>query len=61
MPKCPKCGAVAQLFKCDACGDVRCDSMSSQAGEKRCSKVYGGNVMTGLPCKACKKGKYKKI
>ena len=26
MPKCPKCGAVAQLFKCDACGDVRCDS-----------------------------------
>lgn len=59
MPKCPKCGTTANtVFKCDACGDVRCDA---QSGDKRCAKVYGGSVMAGWPCKACKKGKYKKL
>ena len=45
MPKCPKCGTVANnVFKCDACGDVRCDASS---GDKRCAKIYGGSVMAG--------------
>ena len=41
----PKCGTVANnLFKCDACGDVRCDANS---GDKRCAKLYGESVMVG--------------
>lgn len=56
--KCPACGKVTVVFKCNICGDVRCGAAGG------CSGTMGGSkspVSNGVLCKACKKGKYVKI
>ena len=55
--KCPACGKnTFAVYKCDNCGDVRCGAAS-------CPGTMGGKgaASTNGTCKACKKGKYKKI
>ncbi len=56
--KCPACGRFAVIYKCDKCGDVRCSSTG-------CPGTMGGPKFSAggekQNCKACKKGKYKKI
>tara|TARA_B100000315_G_scaffold228094_1_gene236493 strand:- start:225 stop:401 length:177 start_codon:yes stop_codon:yes gene_type:complete len=56
--KCPSCNKGAgTVYKCDVCGEVRCSSGS-------CKGTMGGGQGSGglnLFCKACKKGKYRKI
>lgn len=54
--KCPACGKGTMVYKCDNCGDVRCSYS--------CPGTMGGSKSSAglnLNCRACKKGKYKKI
>ncbi|MBK8396280.1 MAG: hypothetical protein IPL26_13730 [Leptospiraceae bacterium] len=63
--KCPRCGFDGKVYKCNACGDVRCDSNSFLAKSAACASSKGptgGNgAQNGGSCKACGKGKYVKI
>jgi hypothetical protein len=60
--KCPGCGetrGISQLYRCDHCGDVRCNASGGCHGTMGGPKAgYGG---AGATCKACRKGKYRKI
>ena len=65
---CPKCGMTGIVVKCDACGDVRCNSSSSNPTKKLagCGNSKGpfGRAEAGVrnqKCKACKKGTYKAV
>ena len=61
--KCPGCGATASpsmLTKCDNCGDTRC----TKSNTGKCSGTMGGSsggAASGNKCKACGKGKYRKL
>ena len=65
--QCPKCGMkVSNLYRCDFCGDVRCDSSVSSGTNGGCNSSkspYGRpqGAANGRTCFACKKGKYQKI
>lgn len=53
--KCPTCGKMGVVVKCDNCGDIGCNTSG-------CSKIVGGaGKSRGQKCKACKKGKYQTI
>ncbi len=58
VTKCPACGrATSHVFRCDHCGDIRCSLA-------RCPGTNGGRIATpgqNSPCKACNKGKYKRL
>lgn len=59
MAKCPSCNRQAgNVYKCDNCGDVRC-GLSNCTGSGGPKGGVGGGE--GRPCKACRKGKYKRI
>lgn len=53
--KCPVCGGrPARIYKCSACGEVRC-------GQETCSGSLDGPVGwagTGALCRACGEGRY---
>lgn len=54
---CPSCGKNAgTVCRCENCGEVRC-SMGTCVG----STGRGAGGTPGNLCKACKKGKYRKI
>jgi len=63
IAKCPVCGFVSQLFKCDTCGNVRCNNSSGDGrGNDGCGTTKrGGGAYEGGQCQVCKKGKYKKF
>ena len=46
--KCPSCGENHTVYKCEKCGDVRCQG-------SRCKKP---TPSSGSLCQACKKGKF---
>ncbi len=56
--KCPGCGKMRQLAKCDNCGDVRCNDSGGCTGTMGGPK---GGGSAGNSCKACRKGKYRKL
>lgn len=35
MPVCPTCGFPGTIYKCDVCGDVRCNGHTVSAGGQR--------------------------
>jgi hypothetical protein len=54
---CPRCGLTDTLYRCSACGAVRCHSATTRGSQKGCgAQGVGGNH--GGICKVCKKGKY---
>lgn len=61
--KCPTCGKGSNVFKCDHCGDVRCNN-SGQGGCNNSTgpfKIGGRGASLNIQCKVCKKGKYRKL
>ena len=69
MPVCPRCGfSTGKLFKCDKCGDVRCNGGTTRgdgsAGACGSSHAPGGRPQpagNNKTCYVCKKGKYHQI
>lgn len=67
MPKCPRCGfSASNLYKCDNCGDVRCNGGTTKGDTGACgtSKGPSGRAEPAVPngvCRVCKKGKYRRI
>lgn len=57
---CPRCANRASLYRCDHCGDVRCDSATSTRGKEGCA-VRGQAAHPNFTCLVCKKGKYKSL
>ena len=56
--KCPACGASANYFKCDKCGDVRC------SGNSKCPGTLGkkeGRGACSANCIACHHGTMRSI
>src|SRR5690349_14907456 len=63
--RCPNCGTQAfEIVVCENCGDRRCDVVGVQADGKKCCGSLGGDALGAgeayAPCKACKKGIYRK-
>lgn len=59
--QCPGCGktkSASQIAKCDNCGDTRCNDSNGCEGTMGGAKSGG---TAGNTCKACHKGKYRKI
>lgn len=54
---CPRCGMTDTLYRCSACGDVRCHSATTRGSHKGCGAQGAGGNHGGI-CKVCKKGKY---
>lgn len=55
--KCPACGKGYSVYKCNNCGDARCNMGG-------CPGTMGGTPGSTGPnftCKVCRKGKYIKI
>lgn len=68
MPVCPACGFPGTLYKCDVCGDVRCNGHTVSAGGQRgacgTTKSPFGTAKPAVPngrCHVCRKGKYRRI
>ena len=67
MAICPRCGFhVSRLYKCDKCGDVRCNGNTTRGASGACgtSKGPGGRAEPAVPnglCRVCRKGKYRAI
>ncbi|MEI6745648.1 MAG: hypothetical protein WCL34_06780 [Methylococcaceae bacterium] len=65
--KCPTCQqAVLRVFKCDFCGEIRCDATFSNAGKGACGTQYSPSgkaqaAVVGHKCYQCGKGKYLKM
>jgi hypothetical protein len=65
--KCPNCQQnVTTVFKCDFCGDLRCNATFSNGDKGTCgsSKSPFGKpqgAADAKTCYVCKKGKYKKL
>ena len=62
--KCPHgCPSDRVVYKCDLCGEVRCSNPGSGSSYQACP---GGNndrgaANSGGLCKACRKGRYRKL
>lgn len=62
---CPRCGFHSVLFRCNVCGDVRCNGNTTLKDRGACgtSKAPepGRAAGQGKRCWVCKKGKYVKL
>lgn len=62
MMKCPVCGkTVSHLFKCDRCGDVRCNHSAGCNSPKGPFGKSGQGAVRGKICRVCRKGRYQPI
>jgi hypothetical protein len=54
---CPACTGSATIYRCDRCGDIRCQTTG-------CPGTVGGKKQAAspnIPCHACGKGRYKRL